>query len=82
VYSFSTLTAVPELIYTININQYQISRTVHIPEPYNQEDLFIKEVDRECALNDIVMNPSLVSDLERTEGDAGEAVGEAPFFSL
>ena len=49
-----------------------------VPEPDEEEDLLVEEVDRQRTLDDVLMDARLMPHLELTEGDAREPVCLAP----
>jgi len=50
----------------------------HEPKPEEDEDLFVEEVDSECALNDVLVNAGLVSDGELAQSDAWKVLQSSP----
>jgi len=51
------------------------------PEPEEDEQLFVEEVDGERTLKDVAVHAWLVPDLELAERDAREAIGVAPVLA-
>ena len=53
----------------------------HEPEPDEQENLLVEEVDGERALDDVLVDARLVSNLELAQRDARKALRVAPVLA-
>ena len=59
-----------------------VSRDEEEPEPDEEEDLLVEQVDRKDTLDRVSMHVGLLPHLEVAQGDTGEAVGLQPPVAL